>query len=75
VFRGEQHLILIGAFARRIRSDDYPWAPTAQERERLAETIEHAWPYANLVSVLEPSGVDTEGDGRPGECGRPHDGY
>jgi pimeloyl-ACP methyl ester carboxylesterase len=39
------HLVLIGAFARRIRTDDYPWAPTAEERERLAETIEHEWPY------------------------------
>src|SRR2546427_11676672 len=23
------HLILVGAFAKRIRTDDYPWAPTA----------------------------------------------
>ena len=29
-------LVLLGAFAKRIRSPDYPWAPTAEERE--------AWP-------------------------------
>ncbi len=32
-------LVLVGAFAKRIRTDDYPWAPTLEER--LA-TIEHS---------------------------------
>jgi class 3 adenylate cyclase len=45
------HLILIGAFARRIRTDDYPWAPTAEERERLAETIEDEWPFVDLTDM------------------------
>ena len=45
------HLVLIGAFARRIRTEDYPWAPTAEERERLAQTIEHEWPYVDLTDM------------------------
>ena len=50
------HLILIGAFAKRIWADDYPWAPTADERERLAETIEHEWPFVDLTDMA-PSHV------------------
>ncbi len=53
------HLILIGAFAKRIRSDDYPWAPTAEEREELAETIEREWPFVDLTDMA-PSRVGDE---------------
>ena len=31
-----ERLILFGAYAKRLRSDDYPWAPTWEER--LAES-------------------------------------
>ena len=53
------HLILIGAFAKRIRTDDYPWAPTAEERERLAQTIEREWPFVDLTDMA-PSRVGDE---------------
>ncbi|HMJ00307.1 MAG TPA: adenylate/guanylate cyclase domain-containing protein [Gaiellaceae bacterium] len=53
------HLILVGAFAKRIRTDDYPWAPTAEERERLAQTIEREWPFLDLTDMA-PSRVGDE---------------
>jgi pimeloyl-ACP methyl ester carboxylesterase len=53
------HLILVGAFAKRIRTDDYPWAPTAEERERLAQTIEREWPFVDLTDMA-PSRVGDE---------------
>ena len=53
------HLILIGAFAKRIRTDDYSWAPTAEEREQLAQTIEREWPFVDLTDMA-PSRVGDE---------------
>jgi hypothetical protein len=35
-------LVLYGAYAKRIRTPDYPWAPTAEERERDIEEVERA---------------------------------
>jgi pimeloyl-ACP methyl ester carboxylesterase len=36
-------LVTYGAFAKRIRSEDYPWAPTLHERLRAAEELERTW--------------------------------
>ena len=36
-------LITYGAYAKRLRSDDYPWAPTREERLRGAEELERNW--------------------------------
>jgi len=36
-------LVLYGVFASRIRSDDYPWAPTPAERAAAGELIEREW--------------------------------
>ena len=36
-------LVLFGAFAKRIRSPDYPWAPTAEQRRQLCEHVEREW--------------------------------
>lgn len=36
-------LILIATYAKRIRSDDYPWAPTDEEREAEADLTERTW--------------------------------
>ncbi len=36
-------LITYVAFAKRLRTDDYPWAPTLEERLRAAEEIERGW--------------------------------
>jgi pimeloyl-ACP methyl ester carboxylesterase/DNA-binding winged helix-turn-helix (wHTH) protein len=36
-------LIMIGSYARRLRSDDYPWAPTHEEREAFCREILDRW--------------------------------
>jgi len=53
-------LVLLGAFAKRIRSADYPWAPTAEERLALADQVEREWGKLDLTDMA-PS---MEGDER-----------
>ncbi len=36
-------LLMFGSFARRLRADDYPWAPGPEEREREIEAIIAGW--------------------------------
>ncbi|MCK8521030.1 alpha/beta fold hydrolase [Aquimarina sp. D1M17] len=36
-------LITFGIFAKRRYSDDYPWAPTDQERQKVYDMIENNW--------------------------------
>jgi pimeloyl-ACP methyl ester carboxylesterase len=36
-------LVLVGAFAKRIRTDDYPWAPSFEERLATIEEVERDW--------------------------------
>ncbi|HYE88623.1 MAG TPA: alpha/beta hydrolase, partial [Vicinamibacterales bacterium] len=36
-------LVMIGSYARRVWADDYPWGPTAEERERFLQTIIDEW--------------------------------
>ncbi|HEX5184854.1 MAG TPA: alpha/beta fold hydrolase [Allosphingosinicella sp.] len=36
-------LILFGAFAKRVWSEDYPWAPTPAERQLFFDEIERSW--------------------------------
>jgi pimeloyl-ACP methyl ester carboxylesterase/class 3 adenylate cyclase len=38
-----EKLILIGCYAVRSWSEDYPWAPRAEEREREIEATERTW--------------------------------
>lgn len=38
-----ERLILFAAYAKRIRSDDYPWAPTLEQRVAESESFERAW--------------------------------
>lgn len=38
-----QRLILFGAYAKRLRSPDYPWAPTWEERRAEAAALERLW--------------------------------
>ncbi|HEX9436428.1 MAG TPA: adenylate/guanylate cyclase domain-containing protein [Candidatus Limnocylindria bacterium] len=41
-------LITYGAFAKRIRSDDYPWAPTLEARRRSWEEVAREWGTAEF---------------------------
>ena len=54
-------LVMFGAFAKRIWSQDYPWAPTPEEREKEYELIEREW--GNLIDLEHyvPSMVSNEG--------------
>jgi pimeloyl-ACP methyl ester carboxylesterase len=36
-------LVLSATYAKRIRSDDYPWAPTRSEREAETRAVEATW--------------------------------
>ena len=38
-----ERLILTGTFAKRLNSDDYPWAPTLEERVAEAEAFAETW--------------------------------
>lgn len=48
-------LILTGSYAKRIKSDDYPWAPTIEEREAEVAAIEANWGSHLDVSYYAPS--------------------
>ncbi|MBA3384158.1 MAG: adenylate/guanylate cyclase domain-containing protein, partial [Actinobacteria bacterium] len=42
-------LVMQAAFAKRLRSDDYPWAPTAENREATARALEEGgWADVDL---------------------------
>jgi DNA-binding winged helix-turn-helix (wHTH) protein/pimeloyl-ACP methyl ester carboxylesterase/class 3 adenylate cyclase len=36
-------LVMIGTYAKRVRDDDYPWAPTAEEREKFFDEMRAHW--------------------------------
>lgn len=36
-------LVMIGTYAKRVRDDDYPWAPTVEEREHFFEEMREHW--------------------------------
>lgn len=41
-------LAMLAVYAKRLRSDDYPWAPTPEEREAAAQSIERGWENVDL---------------------------
>ena len=48
-------LILYGAFACRVWSAAYPWAPTLEERQRWIESLERGWGGDVELESLAPS--------------------
>lgn len=36
-------LVMIGTYAKRIRDDEYPWAPTEEQREAFFELMRREW--------------------------------
>jgi len=56
-------LITYGAFAKRLRSEDYPWAQTLEERLRGAEKLERTWgePKVANLAYYAPSVADDTG--------------
>ena len=52
--RRTRALVLYGSYARRLRSDDYPWAPTWEERLRTADELEACWGEDVDISTMIP---------------------
>ena len=51
-------LIAFGIFAKRRYSDDYPWAPTDEERQKVYDLIENNWCGEKMqLQSLAPSKV------------------
>jgi len=53
-------LILYGAFARRIWSQEYPWAPTLEERQKWIDSLESGWGGDVELDTLVPSRAKEE---------------
>ncbi len=47
-------LVVYGGYAKRIRTDDYPWAPTAEERRAYAEQVEREWGTEADLGTMAP---------------------
>jgi pimeloyl-ACP methyl ester carboxylesterase len=52
-------LITYGVFAKRMRTADYPWAPTFEDRMRTAEETEKGWGEVD-IAYYAPSRVNDE---------------
>ncbi len=48
-------LVLYGVFAKRIWSEDYPWAPTPEARSREIELLERNWADRMDLDQMAPS--------------------
>jgi len=53
-------LVMIGTYAKRIRDDDYPWAPTTEQREAFFETMQRDWGKPVGIDERAPSMADDE---------------
>jgi pimeloyl-ACP methyl ester carboxylesterase len=48
-------LVLYGTYAKRTRSEDYPWAPTWEERVATAHELEETWGENVDLSTMIPN--------------------
>lgn len=48
-------LVLYGTYAKRIYSDDYPWAPTREERMSYASDVQASWAFEADMRRMCPS--------------------
>jgi pimeloyl-ACP methyl ester carboxylesterase/class 3 adenylate cyclase len=48
-------LVLHGSYAKRIRSEDYPWAPTWEARQATARELEETWGENVDLSTMIPN--------------------
>lgn len=48
-------LVMIGTYAKRIRDDDYPWAPTEEQREAFFELMQRDWGQPVGIDERAPS--------------------
>lgn len=53
-------LVLYGSYAKRLRSEDYPWAPTGAERAAIARELEETWGENVDISTMIPNADPAE---------------
>jgi pimeloyl-ACP methyl ester carboxylesterase len=53
-------LIMAGGFARRIRAEDYPWAPSEEEIRAFIEQFQHDWGGPVGIDARAPSRAHDE---------------
>ena len=51
-------LVMYGTYAKRVRTEDYPWAPTPEERQRWYDLLQRDWGRDADLAVLAPSIAD-----------------
>jgi class 3 adenylate cyclase len=51
-------LVVINSYACRMRTEGYPWAPTAEEWQGFQDAILESWGQPVFVEMLAPSMVD-----------------
>ena len=51
---------MIGTYAKRIRDDDYPWAPTEEQREAFFELMRNEWGGPVGIDERAPSMANDE---------------
>jgi pimeloyl-ACP methyl ester carboxylesterase len=51
-------LVLYGTYARRLRADDYPWAPTPEDRREYMEKLAVEWSWEADMRTMCPSADD-----------------
>lgn len=54
-------LILYGSYAATVRQDDYPWAPTPEERNHQIEMMIQVWGQEDFAFILNPKSHDDPG--------------
>lgn len=53
-------LVMIGTYAKRIRDEDYPWAPTERQRAAFFDLIQKEWGGPVGIEERAPSMADDE---------------
>jgi len=48
-------LVTFAIYAKRVWSEDYPWAPTPEDRQRFYETVENEWGGEMDIAELAPT--------------------
>ena len=51
-------LVMIGTYAKRIRDEEYPWGPTAEQREQFFETMRRQWGGPVGIDERAPSAAN-----------------
>ncbi|TMF72770.1 MAG: adenylate/guanylate cyclase domain-containing protein [Chloroflexi bacterium] len=53
-------LVLYGTYAKRVRGDDYPWAPTIEEHRENLDAVQREWGGPNQAEAWAPSVADDD---------------